>query len=270
MINFNTTAFFHILFSRTFERNNVKINWQSAPKDLPQPLLKEMDDYWRKATKQAPHLFDGKLCRLNDWKIEKNVLALDLGLTGYKELLYCNEHVQYVEAQFGAEWMSRALGISAILVSADGQLVLIERSRQVGEFPGCFDVLGGHIHPDDHAVSGKPDPFLAMEDELQEEIHLNLDMNEPMQCIGLIETTQTQKPELIFKVESGLSLEEILRSGSKNKSREIESFLSIAHDRNALIAFLNANVTQCSPSALGVMALYAQTIEDKPLTSQRH
>lgn len=256
---FQAESYFNLLFSQRFAQSRVKIYWQPSERRLPEGLQREIDDYWQAEvieTCKASYLFNWHLCRLNDWSIDENTLRLSLGNTSYKELLFSNTHIEYVEEHFGSDYFSRALGVSVILVSSDERILLIRRSESVGESPGRLDVLGGHVHPDDHAVVGIPDPFFAMRDELLEEIKLNLTKEEPLSCIGLVEITDTKKPELIFHVMSGLSSEEIVRTGSENRSAEISELFAIANARNDITSFLNSNHRQLSHSAIGALWIY--------------
>lgn len=228
---------------------------------LPAALIASIEDYWKKEILQTPkgnYLFNGDLCRLNNWEVAENRLILDLGRTNYKELLYSNNFVQDIITQFGAEYLSKALGISAVLVSSDRRIVLLERSENVGEYPGRLDVLGGHIHPVDHAVSGMPDPFYAIKTEVKEEVNLQVTSNDPVTCLGLIETRVTKKPELVFLVKSQQTSDEILKSTLSNKSSELTKVFTIENNLTPLTSFLENKKEQLSPSAYGTLWLYAQ------------
>ncbi|MFQ5485687.1 MAG: hypothetical protein ACE5DO_10210 [Desulfobacterales bacterium] len=137
---------------------------------------------------------------------------------------------------------------------------MIKRSSRVGEYPQAIDVLGGHIHPRDHAVSGIPDPFTAMRDELLEEIDLTVSQDETFECIGLVETANTRKPELIFHVNSKLPEQKIIEKGRQKQSPEISDLFSIANNRVEILAFLNRSKEHMSFSAIGALWLYAHSI----------
>ncbi len=197
---------------------------------------------------------------MESFEINNNHLTLHLGMTNYKELFYSNSFTQQIISNFNSKYLSAALGISAILISADEQIVLIKRSETVGEYPGKLDVVGGHIHPKEHAVSGKPEPFLAMKAEILEEVNLEITENDPIDIIGLIETSVTKKPELIFQVRCQQKCDEIKQTGANNNSSEISNFLSIANNRDTISTFVEKKMNHFSPSAIGSLWLYAQSM----------
>lgn len=227
--------------------------------------MAKIEAYWKKEILQTPkadYVFNGDLCRLTGWKIAQNKLNLYLGRTNYKELLYSNNFVQDIITRLGREYLAKALGISAVLVSCDQKIVLIERSETVGEYPGRLDVLGGHIHPVEHAVSGVPDPFLAIKSELKEEVNLQLHANEPVTCLGLIETQVTKKPELVFLVNSQRTSEQILKSTLSNHTPELTRVFTIEASLESLTSLLINKKNPLSPSAHGTLWLYAQIVKN--------
>jgi len=201
VVNLNNNPFFKVLFSAKFSHAQVVINWNPEKRELPLELTQQIDSFWQQEiveTGKNEFIFNGELCRLNDWRVQKDQLTLDLGFTDYNELLYSNQFTNDIAARFGNDSLARALGVSVVLVSDDEQIILIKRSKAVGENPGDLDVLGGHIHPQENAVSGIPDPFLGIKAEIKEEVHLDLKNDDPLDCIGLIETLDTKKPESAF------------------------------------------------------------------------
>ncbi len=260
--NIKNNSFFKVLFSARFNHEQVNINWNPGQREFPFKLTQQIDSFWQRKiveTGKNEFIFNGELCRLNDWSFQKDKLTLELGLSNYKELLYSNEFTNDIEKQFGFDYLSKALGVSVVLISSDEQIILIKRSGIVGENPGDLDVLGGHIHPQENTLSGVPDPFLAIKAEVKEEAHLDLKDEEFLDCFGLIETAGTQKPEMLFKARSGLTAEEIIRLASVKQSEEIAEFRTISNQKKSLAQFLDANSNHFSPSALGVLCVYANT-----------
>ena len=175
MVNLQDNPFFKVLFADQFNQGQVTVNWDSRKNEFPLDLRNQIDLFWQQEiieTRKSKFIFNGELCRLNDWRIKNNQLKLEFGLSNYKELLYSNQFTSENEEQFGHDSLSRAIGVSVVLISSDEQIILIKRSGVVGENPGDLDVLGGHIHPLENAVNGIPDPFAAIKAEMKEEVHL--------------------------------------------------------------------------------------------------
>ena len=247
---------FKILISETFPRQRVKINWDASERVLPLDLQTKIDDFWSTELIHKPHLFNGDLCRLNHWQKKDDYLILDLGRTNYKEQWYSNAFCREIKEQFGNDSPARALGVSAVLVSSDQQIILLKRSAEVGEDPDKFDVWGGHIHPDEHAINGKPDPFCAIATEILEEANLTLSEDEPLTCIGLIETTTTFKPEMIFRVQIQLRAAEVFKLAKAYRSSEWSALMSITNRPESLRQFLQEYGEQTSASAYGALWLH--------------
>lgn len=247
----------------TFERSEVRTTWTPAKRTLPRELQRKIDAFWElevTRTARKSYLFNGGLGRLECWQAEQHRLQLDLGWTSYKELLYSNRFGREITAQFGEACLSRALGISAVLLSSGWQVILIQRSEAVGEFPGKLDVLGGHIDPQEHAVAGVPDPFVAIRAEISEEVGLDLGVNDSLVCLGLIETRATQKPELIFAARTGRSAEQILQRSRIDPCSELTRVFAVAGSPESLADFLLQNQQRLSPSAYGALWLFRQSL----------
>ncbi len=212
-------------------------------------------------TDRRHFIYNGELCRLRQWRCSDNKLQLSLTLTNYKQLLYSNHIREQDGAGDHAAFKAGALGISAIISAADEQLVLIRRAQTVGEAPGQLDVIGGHVEPG-HEHNGVPDPFLAMVQEIAEETALKLADRTALLCIGLLETTTTSKPELVFHHKSHLESEQIIRAGNENDSPEVAEFVCVGDAPEAINRFLRLNAHNFSPSAHGCLVLYQQLMEN--------
>ncbi len=206
-------------------------------------------------SEKSGYIFNGPLCSLENWRVDDDTLHLCLGQTSYKELLFSNYLHSRNEVEYSERFNANALGISLVLTTGDAQIVLIKRSETVGEGPGKLDVVGGHIHPDEHCLSGTPDPFLAMLTEAKEEINLHL-QDEQLSCIGIITTVVTGKPELIFQAEVDLPFKDIAATAEQAQSTEIADVLAIPDDPGAVQDFMTQNSGQLSPSAHGALWLY--------------
>lgn len=237
------------------------MRWRSDQPSVPEHLQQAMDDYWREQvalTSRSSFIFNGELCSLAGFEHGKNGLTLSLARTNYQQLLYSNHIHEKRRSGPAPEFRSRALGVSTMLLSSDDQIILIKRSARVGESPGKLDIIGGHIGPDEHAIDGVPDPFFAIQEEIVEEIGLHT--HSQLACIGLLETTVTRKPELLFLHQSTLPTVAILRAAANCKSDEIAELLTIPNEQTDLTAFLQTRGHEFSPSGLGCFSLYLKRL----------
>jgi len=246
-------AVFRVLAAGPFDPRQVSVQWQNRPLRLPVEMEREIDDLWQEL--RTDHCYNGKLARLDFWQAQDGALQLRLSSSDYRTLLYSNRNVQRIAQVWGESFYSRALGISAVVVSQDRQILLMQRSETVGEYPNCFDVFGGHI--DAPADESAPWVFAAMEQELEEELALS-HAEYSLQCLGLGESIPNRKPELVFSAKCERSGEEIIRLASQAKdAREYVSIFAVADEEMALAHFLRENKQQLSPSAYGSLCLYA-------------
>ncbi|RPH98472.1 MAG: NUDIX domain-containing protein, partial [Calditrichaeota bacterium] len=252
---------FKIIFSRILQPHEVEIHWDRGAFKIPPEMFKAIEDYWQRVVDE--HIFNGELVRLDSWRLADGRLHLQLRPSDYQTLLYSNQHVDAICAQWGEAFLSRVLGISAIIKSQDDKLLLIKRSLRVGEYPGCFDVIGGHIDvPLDGAA---PDVFQSMQREMEEETGLL-----PQECsltlLGLVEAVPNRKPELVFFADCHLNMRQITERARQAKDRvEIEDVFLVNNSVSALDSILGENGISWSPSAFGCLYLYRDLLKHNAL-----
>ena len=125
----------------------------------------------------------------------------------------------------------------------------------VGEFPGCYDVFGGHI--DVPPNENSPNVFSSMAQELKEEVGLDRS-DYDLYLIGLIESTPNRKPELVFFASTFLTKKQIL-----SRTHEAQDHIEFTHvhaieNGVELLNFLKTNKSGFSPSAFGSLCVYAK------------
>ncbi len=244
------------LFSTHFTCNlhdkDIHIEWQTAPLSLPDELHDDILNFWNSLTKD--YIFNGRLARLDTWSLAANQCYFNMRPTDYRTLLHSNANVDVIRRTWGGHYLSRALGISAVLLSGDDKIVFMKRSANVGEYPECYDVFGGHI--DVPKNGDRPNVFSAMAQELHEEVGLApYDYN--LKLIGLIESTPNAKPELVFLARTELFSQQIL-SRTKDALDHIEftRVHTIDNNKTRIEQFLSDNVDDISPSAYGSFCVY--------------
>ncbi len=245
---------YRTLFTSNVTRHNVRILWEPSVLPLPAILFREVLAYWDALPKE--NIFNGKVARLDDWRLSADSKTLDLHLrpSDYRTLMYSNANTEKICQTWGSQHLARVLGISAVLLSAEKDIILMKRSQNVGEFPGCFDVFGGHI---DVPVQQTPCVFEAMQQELEEEVGI-LPFEYDLRLIGLIESAPNKKPELVFQADCQLTTLDIYqRTNHARDQMEYSDLLTLAN-KHQLLDFLAVQKQQSSPSAYGSLCLFAQ------------
>jgi len=237
----------------------VQINYQAIEYVLPDDFVRRAAAFWERLLAEGQRrIFNGALCRLESFREHDGFLHLALSRTCYRDLMFSNAHAEELINNFGESGPARALGISAIIETVDGYLPLIRRSAHVGEAPGGLDVIGGHVHPDEHMRNDAPEVFLAIKDEIQSELGIPADRLDHIVCCGVAENRRHRKPELAFFVPLPLTMQEVQRlAKTAREAEEYAELFAVRAERAALQEFVAANHADLTPAALGCFHLYA-------------
>jgi len=251
---------FLIHLSGSWTPAQVQITYHPIEYTFPADFAPRAEAYWHELiTEGKRYLFNGALCRLEKFGAEHGNLHLSFSRTCYRDLLFSNANTAELIATLGENSPARALGISAVIETADGFLPIIRRSAHIGEAPGGLDIIGGHIHPDEHARHGVPEVFAAIKDEIHAELGVPHDMLEDCRCIGLTENFRHRKPELAFFLRLPLTMAEIRRlARHAPEGDEYSALLAIRADKIAVEKFVAENAGNVAPAALGCLQLYRQ------------
>ncbi len=250
-------ANFRILADGPFEHKNIHVTWNSEPLKLFPAVKKQVDTFWELLSKS--YLYNGRLVRLDAWSSDNSSLNLQLSLSEYKLLMYSNKNADYIFTKWGHSQLSRALGLNAIVCTNDDRFVLIQRSKNVGEYPGKIDIVGGHI--DYEKVESPVEIFSAVYKELNEEIGLESTFCSAT-CLALFETTANMKPELVFYIKTNLDFSDIKRAAETAvDSFEYENLFSISAQSEEIYRYIAQYHNEITPSALGSIYFYLKLAE---------
>ncbi len=251
---------FRIHLSGNWPRPRVHVNYQPIEYTLPGEFARRSLTFWETQLAQPNRrLFNGALCRLENFSQTNGALHLSLSRTCYRDLLFSNANTNELLRALGENGPVRALGISAVIETADGFLPLIRRSEHVGEFPGGLDVVGGHVHPDDHLRNGVPDVFFAIADEVTAELGIPLHLLGNLICCGLGENWRHRKPELAFFLALPLTMKGVQQlAPSAREADEFTELLAVRAEKASLQRFIAENAARITPSAHGCLQIYGR------------
>lgn len=236
----------------------VKINYQPIEYLLPDHFARRAIAFWEALLATGERrIFNGALCRLEAFSESHETLHLSLSRTCYRDLLFSNAHTAELLREIGESGPVRGLGISAVIETADGYIPIIRRSAHLGEGPGGLDVIGGHVHPDDHFRDGAPDVFFAIADEVQAELGVPSHLLDNMICCGLAEDWRHRKPELIFYRSLPLAMNEVRQlSINARESDEFTELLAVSAEETVLRDFIEKHHAQITSSAHACLQLF--------------
>ena len=164
-----------------------------------------IDETWaRIASQPGVNLFDGPMCRLESWIASPDRLELVLSETSYKPFVGTNLHHPELVDRYGTAILANPVGVSPALETADGWLMMGRRNASVAYYPNKVHPFAGALEPRDAM-----DPFGAVRRELAEELGFtDADIAE-IRCTGIAEDRSIRQPELIFRVRSTRTREQV-------------------------------------------------------------
>ncbi|KAL4334120.1 hypothetical protein GQ457_07G033940 [Hibiscus cannabinus] len=120
-------------------------------------LENSISEIWDQRVQKNGSLFNGKKFRSEEWRWIKT--SLHLGLTDYRTFVGTNLNPSWEKFLVASEddptqcqHTSSPLGNGAIVETSDKKIVVLERSNNVGEFPGHFVFPGGHPEHQDVGI----------------------------------------------------------------------------------------------------------------------
>ncbi|MBC7185510.1 MAG: NUDIX hydrolase [Calditrichaeota bacterium] len=249
-----------VLVLCSLAQDELEVQWDAQGAQYPVEMVTAATRHWQQLRSEARPgavLFDGPLCFLRHFSWEGSRLRLSLGRTSYLYALFANAFCQEIVLRWGTEHLPMVLGVSAVVVTGDGALLLMRRSHTVGEFPGLLDVFGGHIDPEVDVLAGVPHPFIAMRNELCEELDLRPADLTSLRCIGLIRSRCNQKPELVFACRVPHDVQQLCRAARGARGAgEFVDLLAVNDDLPTFWQFLETRRLELTPSAYGSLWVY--------------
>jgi 8-oxo-dGTP pyrophosphatase MutT (NUDIX family) len=180
----------------------VRLEWgERSSRRLVPEVERVIDDTWaRVLSRPGVHLFDGPMCRMESFAASTDALTLALSPTSYKPFVGTNLENPHLADVFGPGVMANPVGVSTLLETADGFLMLGRRNAAVAYYPSRVHPFAGALEPRDGA-----DPFAAVYRELSEELSLDPQDLTGLRCAGLVEDHALRQPELIFTAVTSLA-----------------------------------------------------------------
>ena len=140
------------------KRNHSRVLKRVNRRLCPIPSLEDdINKKWLETCNSNSNIWNGKKFRFHNylWNDSSSKLTIHAGETDYKSYLgtngsNCEQLLDLGLQTYGNKQacMSDAIGVGALLLSSDHQIILIRRSGSVGEHCGKLDIPGGHPEPE--------------------------------------------------------------------------------------------------------------------------
>lgn len=258
---------FEVILTGRFGLEQVVVTWRPDARRRPDPAVDALiaTEWARHAAEATPGrlLFAGPLCRLAAWAVAGATLRLTLGPTDYREYLGTNVGgLAAIRARHPSDWrayLADPLGVCAAVVSADGWLLVMRRSQRLVRYPGAYHVVGGHPTPAHDDGAGGISPFLALQEEIAEEIGVVPAEIAGLTCLGLARDRATAKPDLTFEARLALTRAAVeARLAALADRPEDSGWLWLNDEPAAIHAFLTRHAGRVAPAGAACLAIYAR------------
>ena len=228
----------------------VTQTWVPSTRRVDPVVEAAVDAAWAAASaRPGIRLFDGPMCRLERWHATPGHLRLDLSPTSYKPFLGTNMANPTLADHHGPGVMANPVGVSAVLATADGHLLLGRRNASVAYYPDRVHCFAGSLEPAD------PDVFTAVRRELAEELSLTISDVPDVRCTGVVEDVALRQPEIVFAAVTSLPRPAVV---ARLDATEHAGVWSVPADPRAVTAALAADRDLLTPVALAAVLLHGR------------
>ncbi|GAV80679.1 NUDIX domain-containing protein [Cephalotus follicularis] len=149
--------------------SQVSVDFNELYDRIPHPdinLENSISEIWDQRIRNNTSLYNGKKFRYGGHVLhgagepnQESHVSLHLGLTDYRTFLGTNLNplwenfmVPSQDESVRCQHMSSPLGNGAVVETSDEKIVVLQRSNNVGEFPGYFVFPGGHPEPEEVGI----------------------------------------------------------------------------------------------------------------------
>ncbi|XP_074359226.1 nudix hydrolase 9 isoform X2 [Apium graveolens] len=150
--------------------SQVSVKFDASFDRIPHPDVKlenSISEIWNRKSQHSSLLFNGSKFRYAGHSFATVVDSIQvasacfhLGLTDYRTFVGTNLNPSWqkfiVESQDGCsrcQHTSSPLGNGAVVETSDNRILVLQRSNNVGEFPGHFVFPGGHPEPGEVGIT---------------------------------------------------------------------------------------------------------------------
>lgn len=258
----NDGAPFFIDFAGRFPRGQVHVRWSQRPRPTTPALDRLITSAWeteRRAAQQSGRLlYDGPLARLVRAEARAEDVLLELGPTSYREFIGTHLHNTGEALAAGVDCLAHAIGVSAVVMTADGYLALGRRSERVVYHGGFLHPFGGMVEQLGEGGGVSMDVFGSIIREAQEELGVKPHEVSDVVLIGLVRDRALHQPELIFDLSIRFTRDEVRAVFDANAPDAEHTAVEFVHgDPETVLAFLDP-ARQLTPVAEAAVLLHGR------------
>jgi len=258
----HASASFSVDTIQTFYPTDITLSWHDANRPTSPAVERLIRETWETQYALAEHtktvLFNGDLVRASRIDATGTGLHFELGPTCFRDFLGTNLLNAARVVKEDARYLANALGISSIVVTADGYIALGRRNESVAFHTGFLHTFGGLVDPSDRTKHGTVDLFGAATRELCEELNITVDEIAKIVGIGVVRDRLILQPELLFDVTITATRGELLeRFDPLAKDQEHTAIEFVYEEPDAILPFLR-RASPVAPVAEAGLLIHGQ------------
>ncbi len=199
----NANNLYKILFKGRYLLEDVQVSFsEKSNRKIDAELEAKFRDDWEETLKSAADkgikVWDSQTYRLENFRIDKGKLLLDLSLIKFSVRSGIKKHRDEVE-KLGSGYFSKGLHVSAIIVTSDGKYLMGKLSgKTLNE--RTVDFIGGVMSKDEVEVRDSRDIWKTVIRELDEEVNIKETDTERVELVGAL-TSKHSNVGLVFFVK---------------------------------------------------------------------
>jgi len=214
-------------------RLEIGTPWQASP-----AIDGQVTEFWRvEQESRGYRLSDGRIFHLSEYTQD----YLRIQPAEYRYSL-ARQRVPHL-VDLGLD--IRPLAVTGILLCGDG-IVLGRRGEGVATDAGLWE-------PSPAGGLSQPDPKMQVLEELEEELGLSASQLEAPEACGLVEDQVSGVFDIIFRLRTSTSFQEVQRAQSKLRTNEYSELTAVRPPE--IEAFLEANANQVLPALRPMLQL---------------
>ena len=252
-----TSPPFTIEVAGPFRLEQVHAVWTTVERRTTPEIEAVVAEAWdarlAEAKSRGGMFWSAPMARLVDWAVAGGELTVRLGPTTYRDFVGTNIANPWVAERHGSDHLSDGCGVSALVRTSDGRLVLQRRSEAVFEFPGVIAACGGALEP-----LSPTDPSTALPAQARREVREELGIPDgslgTTTLLGIGRTTDRHKPELVYLAETTATWPDL----KGRRHEEHAALVAIQDTAEAVAATLRDDWDAYAPP--GLMALTLREI----------
>jgi len=248
-----------VLVGRELVSHPARLQYVAGTRSLPPEVADAVEREWRNHPLSTEAAAASRpLCRYVRHELTPNETLIYVGDTTYAEAYGTNVRNPALARRYGTDVLSNALSVSGLLMTREGDVVVLRRSSRVHDKRGQWHTVAGHVEPLDRL-----DPLLTLRREMLEELPGAVGHVIGEAAVALIRPLDNLKPELCYLMTTDLR-----RSDAERLQLDFEhdALRVLSIDAAELSAFLAGNRghivagTRALLMAASLMALPAETV----------